>query len=56
MHDGKPRKAVAQCTKTGYCFLLDAQTGEPVFGVKEVSAPMSDIPGEKSQPDAACPA
>jgi quinoprotein glucose dehydrogenase len=49
-HEGKERKAVAQCTKTGYCFLLDAQTGVPIFGVKEVPAPMSDIPGENSSP------
>lgn len=51
--DGQTIPAVAQVTKTGYCFLLHRKTGEPIFGVKEVPAPPSDVPGEvaaKSQP------
>src|SRR6185437_15454297 len=48
--EGKEVKAVAQCTKTGYCFVLDAQTGTPIFGVTEVPAPPSDIPGEQASP------
>ncbi len=49
-HDGRRIDAVAQVTKTGYCFLFDLQTGEPLFGVKEVPAPPSDIPGEQASP------
>src|SRR6185369_10920051 len=49
-HEGKVRRAVAQLTKTGYCFLLDAASGAPIFGVKEVPAPPSDIPGEQASP------
>ena len=49
-HDGKEVEAVAQVTKTGYCFLLDRATGKPLFGVREVPVPASDIPGEHSSP------
>jgi quinoprotein glucose dehydrogenase len=51
--DGQEIPAVAQVTKTGYCFLLNRKTGEPIFGVKEVAVPPSDVPGEeasKTQP------
>lgn len=44
--NGKTREAVAQVTKTGYCFVLDRQTGEPIFGVEERKVAPSDIPGE----------
>jgi quinoprotein glucose dehydrogenase len=49
-HDGKDVAAVAQLTKTGYCFLLDAATGEPLFAVRETPAPASDVPGEQASP------
>ena len=42
--------AVAQVTKTGYCFVLHRKTGEPLFGVKEVPAPPSSVPGEVPHP------
>ena len=45
---GKRREAVAQLTKTGFCFLFDRLTGQPLFGVTEVSAPASDVPGERA--------
>ena len=37
-------------TKTGFCYILDRKTGEPLFGVKEVPAPPSDVPGERTHP------
>jgi quinoprotein glucose dehydrogenase len=49
-HDGKQVDAVAQVTKTGYCFLLDRATGKPLFGVTEVPAPPSSLPGEQASP------
>lgn len=49
-HQGKAREAVAQVTKTGYCYLFDRKTGEPLFPVVERSVPASDIPGELSAP------
>ena len=36
-HKGKQIDAVAQTTKTGFVFLLDRETGKPLFPVKEVS-------------------
>ena len=36
-HKGKKIDAVAQTTKTGFIFLLDRETGKPLFPVKEVS-------------------
>ena len=52
-HDGRATEAVAQVTKTGYCYLLDRMTGKPLFDVKEMPAPGSELAGEqccKSQP------
>ena len=42
--------AVAQLTKTGYCFLFDRRTGKPLFDVEETPAPASDVPGEQASP------
>lgn len=49
-HDGKPRDAVAQTTKSGHVFLLDRDTGEPLFPVKETPYPASDLLGEYTSP------
>jgi quinoprotein glucose dehydrogenase len=48
--DGRDVDAVAQATKTGFVFLLDRETGKPLFPVEERSVPQSDVPGEKSWP------
>ena len=47
---GKKVPAVAQVTKTGYCYVLHRETGEPLFGVRQVPAPPSDVPGEEAHP------
>jgi quinoprotein glucose dehydrogenase len=47
---GKKIDAVMQATKTGFIFLLDRETGEPVFPVEDKQVPASDVPGEKSWP------
>jgi quinoprotein glucose dehydrogenase len=49
-HDGKPADAVAQITKTGFVFLLNRDTGEPLFEVKERPVPPSPVAGEQSWP------
>jgi quinoprotein glucose dehydrogenase len=49
-HEGVVRDAVAQVTKIGHLFLLDRQTGEPLFPVEERPVPQSTIPGEQSWP------
>ncbi|MCW3053190.1 MAG: gcd, partial [Chthonomonadales bacterium] len=48
MHNGKRVEAVAQLTKTGFCYLFDRLTGKPLFDVVEKPAPPSDIPGEEA--------
>lgn len=48
--DGKNIDAVAQATKMGHLFVLDRETGEPLFPVEERPVPQSKIPGEKSWP------
>jgi quinoprotein glucose dehydrogenase len=45
--DGKTIDAVAQVTKHGHVFVFDRVTGVPVFPIKEVKTPKSDIVGEK---------
>jgi quinoprotein glucose dehydrogenase len=49
-HDGRKREAVAQVTKTGFVFLFDRLTGEPLFPVEDRPVPASDLPGEQSAP------
>ncbi len=45
-HHGERIDAVAQVTKTGYVFLLDRETGKPLFEIKDQPVPASDAPGE----------
>lgn len=49
-HGGKRVDAVAQVTKHGYVFLFDRVTGRPLFPIREVPAPASDLPGERAWP------
>ncbi|MBI1787411.1 MAG: pyrroloquinoline quinone-dependent dehydrogenase [Acidobacteria bacterium] len=44
------RDAVVQVTKTGMAFVLDRETGKPLFPVEERPAPASSVPGERSSP------
>ncbi|MFP6582219.1 MAG: PQQ-binding-like beta-propeller repeat protein, partial [Candidatus Hydrogenedentota bacterium] len=48
--DGKDIKAVAQVSKTGYTYVFDRVTGEPVWPIPEVAVPQSTLPGEQSSP------
>ncbi|MGY8695565.1 MAG: pyrroloquinoline quinone-dependent dehydrogenase, partial [Verrucomicrobiia bacterium] len=48
--DGRQIDALAQPTKMGHLFVLDRETGEPIFGVEERRVPQSLIPGEASSP------
>jgi glucose dehydrogenase len=50
VQNGRRIPAVAQITKMGLLFILDRLTGKPVFGVKEVPVPPSDVPGEEAWP------
>ena len=49
-HNGKKVDAVAQITKSAHVFLLDRETGEPLFPVEEVAVPPSKLKGEKTWP------
>src|SRR6185436_7977916 len=50
LHQGRMVDAAAQLTKTGYVFLFNRLTGEPLFPVIERPVPASDIPGEQAWP------
>mgnify|MGYP003636690702 CR=1 FL=1 len=43
---GKVIDAVAQATKHGFIFVLNRDTGEPIFPVEEREVPESHLPGE----------
>lgn len=48
--DGKPVDAVAQVTKQGFVFVLDRDTGKPIYPVEERKVPASNMPGEEAWP------
>lgn len=49
--DGKRMEAVAQTTKSGFVFLLDRKTGEPVYPINEIPVPTeTELAGEKPWP------
>jgi len=46
--NGRKREAVAQVTKTGFVFLFDRLTGQPIFPIENRPVPPSDVPGEQA--------
>lgn len=44
--DGETVKALAQPTKQGLLFVLDRETGEPIWPIDDVSVPAGSVPGE----------
>jgi quinoprotein glucose dehydrogenase len=50
MRDGKRVDAVAQITKSGFVFLFDRATGNPLFPIEERAVPRSDLFGESAWP------
>jgi quinoprotein glucose dehydrogenase len=48
--DGRAIPALLQATKMGHLFLLDRESGAPLFPVEERPAPASDVPGETTAP------
>jgi len=48
--EGRATDAVVQATKQGLVFVLDRETGQPLFPVEERPVPQSDVPGERSWP------
>ncbi|MBW2497060.1 MAG: pyrroloquinoline quinone-dependent dehydrogenase [Deltaproteobacteria bacterium] len=47
---GEGAAAVAQTTKMGHIFLLDRETGEPLYPVEERPVPQGGVPGEVLSP------
>jgi len=48
--NGRRIPAIAQATKQGFAYVLNRETGEPVWPMEERPVPQSDMPGEKSWP------
>ncbi|MDA0330331.1 MAG: PQQ-binding-like beta-propeller repeat protein [Gemmatimonadetes bacterium] len=48
--EGRRIRAVMQPSKTGFLYVFDRVTGEPVWPIEERSVPQSTVPGEQSSP------
>jgi quinoprotein glucose dehydrogenase len=48
--EGGAVRALGVTTKSGYLYILDRTTGEPVFGVEERPVPPSEVPEESAYP------
>jgi quinoprotein glucose dehydrogenase len=48
--DGRTVKALAQPTKQGLLFVLNRETGEPIWPIPEVAVPQGNVPGEWYSP------
>lgn len=55
-HGGKKIPVVIQGNKTGFLYVLNRDTGAPVFPVEERPVPKSDVPGEVASPTQPFPA
>src|SRR5262245_49867164 len=49
-NNGRNVDIVAQATKHGFLFVLNRETGKPLWPVEERAVPQSDVPGEFSSP------
>jgi quinoprotein glucose dehydrogenase len=50
VRNGRTVKALAQPTKEAFLFVLNRETGEPIWPIEERPAPQTDVPGEKTSP------
>jgi quinoprotein glucose dehydrogenase len=48
--DGKPVKGLVQLTKQAFAYVLNRETGQPVWLIEERPVPASDVPGEHAWP------
>ena len=48
--NGKPVDVVAQAGKTGFLYVFNRTTGEPIWPIEERPVPKSDVPGEQAWP------
>jgi len=49
-HDGKDVPVVIQGNKAALLYVLNRDTGKPVFPIEERPVPQSDVPGERTSP------
>src|SRR5205823_12490843 len=54
-HDGRQLDVVTQTAKNGRLYVLDRDTGRPVFPMEQIQAPASDVEGEKLSPTQVLP-
>ncbi len=54
-HGGQRIDAVAQTTKSGFVYLFNRETGEPLFPIVERPVPPSDLRGEQAWPTQSLP-
>jgi quinoprotein glucose dehydrogenase len=47
---GRRIPAIAQATKQGFLYVLNRETGQPVWPIEERPVPQTDVPGEKTWP------
>lgn len=50
LRNGKKIDAVAQTSKIGFLYVLNRETGDPLFPIEERPVPASDVPGEQAWP------
>src|SRR5262245_21654904 len=47
---GRRRKVLAQVSKQAFVYVLDRETGKPVWPIEERAVPSSSVPGARSSP------
>jgi quinoprotein glucose dehydrogenase len=50
VQNGRKIKVLAQPTKTAFLFVLNRETGQPIWPIEERPVPQSEVPGEKTSP------
>ncbi|HYP07431.1 MAG TPA: PQQ-binding-like beta-propeller repeat protein, partial [Bryobacteraceae bacterium] len=50
VQNGRKIKALAQPTKSAFLFVLNRETGKPIWPIEERPVPQSEVPGEKTSP------
>jgi quinoprotein glucose dehydrogenase len=50
VQNGRKIKALAQPAKTAFLFVLNRESGAPIWPIEERPVPQSDVPGEKTSP------
>ena len=49
-YNGNTIPVLGVTTKSGYLYILNRETGEPIYGVNEMPVPQSRVPGEETFP------